>query len=250
VRSSISTEKAPVPLALIRSPGSVATVANARRIASMAMRCRSGSNAGAFVSASSSARLARRLPALQHLQQFERRVARQPGLEKRAGRRAEIARTRQQLSMQIVDIEGLPVECVRKQITIGQQILGHAFQRQLAVGDETEALIAGKLRGEGARRIGKHFRSRTLDGHDQHARSGSFADFLDQQFLLRRFRIGQEQAQVRADRQRALHIPARCGQQCRPREQQSNGERRAGDQGRGTWGTGLGAWAGERVTAF
>ena len=56
-------------------------------------------------------RFLHRLPALQKLQHFQRRIARQPRLEEAAGRRREIASACEQLGMQVLSIEALRIDC-------------------------------------------------------------------------------------------------------------------------------------------
>jgi hypothetical protein len=55
-------------------------------------------------------RLLHRLPALQQLEQFERRVARQPRFEERACGRREVACSREQFAVQVLLVELLRIQ--------------------------------------------------------------------------------------------------------------------------------------------
>ena len=101
-------------------------------------------------------RLLHRLPALQQLQQLERRIARQPLLEERAGGRGQVACARLQLAVQVLLIERLRVESGREQEAVRQQLVGNGVQRHLAVGDDAEAAALPQRVDERARNVREH----------------------------------------------------------------------------------------------
>jgi hypothetical protein len=133
-------------------------------------------------------RFLHRLPALQQLEHFQRRIARQPRFEEAAGGRCEIASSRQQLGVQVLRIETLRIESRRQQEAVGEQLVWHRVERELAVRDEAKFAVTLQLRDQLARNVRELLGRRALQRDREHARCGTFADFFEQQPLFRRRR--------------------------------------------------------------
>ena len=100
------------------------------------------------------------------------------------------------------------IERRRKQEPVWQKLLGERVEREIAVGNQQERLVAAECVRERARRIGELLGPRASECHDEHARRGAFADALEQEALRGRRGLRQEQAQVIANGEMPLRVGA------------------------------------------
>ena len=155
----MSTENAPAPLTVIRTPPAFAAASAASSFASAARwpirierrRARLGDQQRALRRPRSNQTSNSRRGSCVGCQrcstfsELERRIARQPRLEKQAGRRREIARARcERLACRNSASKRSRVERRRQQEAIRQQRVGEVVERDLAVRDEQERCVAAQ----------------------------------------------------------------------------------------------------------
>ena len=122
--------------------------------------------------------------------------------------------------VQAATVEGASAVVGRHYITVGQQPFGNRIDAELAVGHETELLVAAQRFRQCARCCGEHLGGRVLQADDEQARGWAFANDVEQQPFHGRFRRGEEQPQVGADVEPTLDEEAESCERGGPRSEQ------------------------------